>query len=365
MTAPWGHASLGEFFYEIFRSPENASAAEILNPVKNSSLWWSYNFFYLYFPSLNEIPFKASQNHPKQTKKIISQFSRKYTKTITHAINRFVPDIVFSTHSYIFNPTLENLLDRGYKFRFFATISDPITLHPLLFSSKAINLCYDKTAVKFGKTHNIPEEKIIPIGWPVRKQFYEKHDPAKIRQSLGLDPKTLTFMLCGGSEGTNAILKILPFLFRVKNPLQIILVAGNNKLLYQIGKSLPRLTKEVFSDKKPNLTIKTMGFTNELASLVQTSDLVVGKAGPNLLFETIACERPFFAITHIHGQENGNLDVIRRKGLGWVEENGGKASKLLLQITENPEILKKFRINVLKEKAYNQGAEKKVLRLIR
>jgi UDP-N-acetylglucosamine:LPS N-acetylglucosamine transferase len=50
-----------------------------------------------------------------------------------------------------------------------------------------------------------------------------------------------------------------------------------------------------------------------MAEVLSASDIVFGKAGPNFLFNVVACKKPFVAITHVGGQEDGNLDIIRKK----------------------------------------------------
>jgi UDP-N-acetylglucosamine:LPS N-acetylglucosamine transferase len=97
---------------------------------------------------------------------------------------------------------------------------------------------------------------------------------------------------------------------------------------------------------------------------MQAADLVIGKAGPNMLFETVATETPFFAITHIAGQEDGNLDIIRDYNLGYVEENILKAQRILKQIINHPEQLDKFKTDILKLKKYNQQSKEKLLKII-
>ena len=113
-----------------------------------------------------------------------------------------------------------------------------------------------------------------------------------------------------------------------------------------------------------NFNIKLVQYTDKMGDYIACADLVVGKAGPNLLFEAIAMERPFLAICHIHGQEDGNLGIIRKKKLGFVEENSKKASNLLKKIIENPEMLKKFEKTIKKESLHNRQAGKILLKTL-
>jgi UDP-N-acetylglucosamine:LPS N-acetylglucosamine transferase len=72
---------------------------------------------------------------------------------------------------------------------------------------------------------------------------------------------------------------------------------------------------------------------------IAASDVVIGKAGPNLIFESVACRKPFIAISHISGNESGNLGMIKDYNLGWVAENPFTAGKLIKDIIADPGLL--------------------------
>ena len=79
--------------------------------------------------------------------------------------------------------------------------------------------------------------------------------------------------------------------------------------------------------------------TDNIAPLVHASDLVVGKAGPNIMFESFMAKKPFLATYHIKGQENGNIDYLKSAELGFVEENPPKTARLIELILSNKKIL--------------------------
>jgi len=61
------------------------------------------------------------------------------------------------------------------------------------------------------------------------------------------------------------------------------------------------------------------------------SDLVAGKAGPNILFEAVAAGKPFLTLTHVHGHESGNLEIIKESDV--LELLKQKPEKLELIMT--------------------------------
>lgn len=359
VSGSYGHLSQAKAALEIFSQHFGSKNVKLITP-KSKIGNNLYNFFYLYFPSLFRLPFWAGQFN--QVRQMAKYYGAKYAPRLKEEIDRFQPDLVLATH-FLFCPSIEKIWERKKSFRFYNLLSDPITIHPILFDPKALNLVYDKAGVKLGKKYGLSEELIVPIGWLVRQQFYQKQPQAQLRERLDLQPEVFTLLICGGSEGTNTILKILPALLKVKKPVQVLVVAGKNTVLYQVARSFECLFSRSFSVWESQLKMRTFRFVKNLAPLIQASDLVVGKAGPNLIFETVACKRPFFAITHIHGQEDGNLWLIKKKKLGWVEENGEKATKLLLKIIQRPTMVAKWKNHILKEKEYLQSAEQKLLSL--
>lgn len=358
----YGHLSQAKALKEIFSShfgAKNIKLTCLVDKIAPSL----YSIIYIYFPSFFRLPFQASQF--EKVRKIVKKYGKfYYQKRVEKEVKSFKPDIVFTTY-FIFHQPLEELLQQGYKFQFFNVITDPITIHPVLYSSKAINFTYDSKGVKEGQKLKISKNQLIPFGWLVRKQFFRLKSTNQLREKLRLSPDLFTILICGGSEGTNSILKILPSLLKVEKPIQVIIVSGANTILYNIARSFEKLFSASFSVWKSQLKIKVYKFVKNMAPLMQASDLVIGKAGPNLLFETVACEKPFFAITHVHGQEDGNLWLIKKKKLGWVEEDGEKAARLLLKIINNPKMVHKFDKNILKEKNYLRSTENIILEQVK
>ncbi|MEM5878542.1 MAG: hypothetical protein QXF12_06730, partial [Candidatus Aenigmatarchaeota archaeon] len=94
------------------------------------------------------------------------------------------------------------------------------------------------------------------------------------------------------------------------------------------------------------------------------SDVVIGKAGPNLIFESVSMKKPFIAISHISGQEDGNLELIRKYNLGWVAEEPTKAANLIKTIVNKRWILKKKQHNLEKIASMNLQAGKKLIDIV-
>ena len=313
--------------------------------------------FYQYFPKLFKVPFKLS-SHEDSINTQHKIFQLRYQKKIEKFFQKHRPELLINTY-FMYNSNLERLQGLTQT-PFINVIADPSTPHPVSIANKAItNLTFDKTLERNCKK-TYPKANYQSTGWFVRSKFEEEYDQKQVRQELGLDQDKLTFLIASGSEGTAIVMKVLPILIFSQQPIQVVVACGSNQALYSSTKALQKITKS--SDSTGSLI--PLKFTPKIHRYMQAADLVIGKAGPNMLFESIATRTPFFAITHISGQEDGNLGIIRKHGLGYVEENLLKAQKLIKKIVEHPQELTSFGDDILKMKTYNQQSKQKLLKIV-
>jgi hypothetical protein len=123
--------------------------------------------------------------------------------------------VITTYHGYI--PILDQVRGR-FRFKYINPISDPVSLHPILYSHTAdYNIGFDEACRDFGGRMNIPPERIMPSGWFTSRRFFEQQPVASIRQELGLQDH-LTLMVCAGSEGNQAVLSLLPVLLFTRHP---------------------------------------------------------------------------------------------------------------------------------------------------
>jgi processive 1,2-diacylglycerol beta-glucosyltransferase len=269
------------------------------------------------------------------------------------------PKIIISTY-FAFTFVLEKL-SKKYHFTLINIIANPRSFHKLETSLSSYNFVFDgrseKRCCKFGVNKNL----LVKSGWFVRDEFQKSENKEGARSSLGLNPKLFTISVIGGSEGTLNILKIIPAFFSTDKKIQVVFICGKNKSLHR---SLLAFFKILELNKHRNTIFSIKGYTENTHKYIQASDLIIGKAGPNLLFETVATQTPFFAISHIAGTEDGNLEIIRNYKLGFVEENPMKATQLTQKIINNPKMLNWFQRPLIKTAEYNKNSHQILLDFI-
>lgn len=285
---------------------------------------------------------------------------------LTKIILESKADIIFSDYSLAINevPKILEKIDR--KVPFIVFVPDPFTVHNIYFSKKAdLTLVSTLAAYQAAIDRGIPPQKLEITGHPVREEFTNMpQDINLLKKQLGLDPNMFTILFGGSGHGAEKTLEILinlgampsgnlikrrissanleyrtyyKLFFRIFKsqhkdipPFQAICICGDNT---ELKEDLEML--EFPSYIKPVIYLKP----GDMASLMHSSDIIVGKAGPNILFESIAAGKPFIATYHIKGQEDGNIDFIKGSQLGFVEENPQKTAHIIETILKNKSLL--------------------------
>lgn len=288
-------------------------------------------------------------------------------KNLKKTIRQFGPELVISTFSMATQEVVEALERNEKKSKIAIAIADPFTPHATWFSFKGADLYLSPTpeVTQLILNSGIEANRVKTVGWLVRQQFRaEIFDRMILRKVLGLDPEKFIILLGGSGQGggdtPELVKRILDSKFLIFNS-QFIIVAGSNP---QLMAKLMKLT-ENFTQ-----VFHLYPYTNNMPQLMAASDIIVGKAGPNLLFEAIFLGKPFLATGCLPGQEEGNLEFIKRENLGWVESDPADAIRLLENLSDpsnldktstplSPGLISEKRPNLKRVKEQNWDAGKK------
>jgi processive 1,2-diacylglycerol beta-glucosyltransferase len=344
-----GHASIGEALQEYFVEQKIESKV-------NSDVYPGakvYRWFYRHAPSMSYLFYKLV-SIPAFYQFLSLYLQAHYSSVVQEKISRYKPQVVIST-SYGYDQAL-NKAKKKNTFLYVNVIVDPLTFFsPCLSTSADFNCVFDNYQQNYCTELNSTAKTKV-TGWFVRKKFEAEYEQKKVRQGLQIDPDLFTILFVCGSEGETRSSKLLPALLRSTVPVQIIVACGNNKKLRQ---DIEQKIRPLMQNSSSRLIC--LPFTSDIYKYMQAADVIVGKAGPNTVFEATATLTPFLAVSHISGQEDGNLEIIKKYNLGYVEENLEKAAELLQSIVANPTQLDQFKESIQKMANYNQGSKKKLV----
>lgn len=348
-TTSQGHKSISE---TLIKTLESDFEIQVFS--HDNFMFKYYIFLYRFFPSVTKTPFLIFQ-HPILRWLTSVFLDVQYRWSINRFLQRHQPSVVINVF-WMFRPSLDALL-KNSSIQYLTMVTDPWSVHPFVTSKvSSTNLAFDQRTAQ-AIYRDIKGATVTPIGWLVRDQFEARYDRVAVRRHLQLEPHTLTYLFTTGSEGTEKIFPIVSDLVLTPRPVQIVVACGNNThLLHRINQLKKHLKSHIYLHAIP--------FTTQLHLYMQAADLVIGKAGPNSIFEAVACHTPFFATTHMAGQEDGNLDMIRELQLGYVEENGALASQLLMKIISQPQQLDQFAPHLKTLATYNRGAKARLRKIL-
>ncbi|MBO0792169.1 MAG: hypothetical protein J2P36_14655 [Ktedonobacteraceae bacterium] len=282
-------------------------------------------------------------------------FTRLVARSLEAILERTQPDLVITTYPFLTYEVMQVLEKRGSRVPFVMLFTDPNGVHASWLTEKRAALTLAPTRETYAQALSVGFEstRLHLVGWPVRAQFYRSYSAPELLTRIGLspDPEYLTIFLQGGGEGAARFGHTVERVLALSPRVQVILAAGTNEALYQ---RFSRVSN-----------VHALPFTREIAPFMAAADVVMGKAGPNMLFESVTLGRPFIATAYIPGQEHANLEFIRRHGLGWVALTAEQQMALLTRLLAERAELASMDASVEEYRRWNLEGTQKIMPLIK
>jgi len=292
---------------------------------------------------------------PLRSRLLHSTYTLILQKKLKNLLKQVHPDLIITTYPFLSYEVRQTLQQTGVSIPLVMLFSDPASVHCAWLTERhaAATLAPTQETYKQALSVGFDPARLHLVGWPVREQFY-RADPScrdDTLTRLGLDPERFTVFLQGGGEGAAKFGRTVERVLATSQQLQVILATGTNETLlhrFQGAKNLYALP-----------------FTKEIAPFIAASDVVMGKAGPNTLFEAVTLGKPFIATAYIPGQEKGNLEFIRRHKLGWVALKAEEQQALLTGLTADSAELQAMMDCVARYRQWNTAANDTSIAIIK
>ena len=316
--------------------------------VSRYALWlWAAEFQFF------DTPGRAFLAH-----KVFSQLVRQQLLTLLDTVQ---PDLILTTYPFLSTEVMQVLQQRSRSIPMAMLFSDANGVHAAWLTERhaAATLATTRENYKQALDRGFAPERLHLVGWPVRSQFSRafltgQKERTALLTELKLDPYGFTVFLQGGGEGAARIDRTIENILAIQTAtggVQIILATGTNQMLYKRYSDVPHLA--------------TVAFTKDIATYMASADVIMGKAGPNMLFETVTLGKPFIATAYIPGQEEANLPFISRHGLGWVALHPEEQRKVLTSLVNEPDKLKGISTSIEAYRQWNMAANQEIVPLLR
>ena len=309
--------------------------------VSRYALWlWSAEF------RLTDTPSRALFAH--------CIFAQLVFKRLNAVLERLQPDLIIAVYPFLTYEVINVLERRGVTIPFVMLFTDPNGVHASWLTEHRASAALAPTRETYAQAlaAGFAPERLHQVGWPIRAQFIHTDTSQRTAtlHRLGLDPARFTVFLQGGGEGAAQFSQTIERVLAIGSRLQVILAAGTNQALQTRFRALHN--------------VYVLPFTKEIAPYMGAADVIMGKAGPNMLMEAVTLGKPFIATAYIPGQEEANLEFIRRHQLGWVALEPEQQRDLLARLVEKREELHAMEATVAAYRQWNVSSTELIVPIL-
>ncbi len=284
-------------------------------------------------------------------------FTPLVARELKRLIERLRPAMIITTYPFLTYEVMQ-ILTRSNKnahIPFVMLFADPNSIHASWLTERRATavLAPTQETYEMALAAGFDPQRLHMVGWPVRAQFARAASEVRrdeLLTKLGLDPARFTVFLQGGGEGAAHFGQTIERVLAVGENLQVILATGTNSSLLTHFKSVRNLY--------------ALPFTKEIAPFMAAADVIMGKAGPNMLFEAVMLGKPFIVTAYIPGQEEANLEFIRRHQLGWIALEPHQQHTLLTKLSAHSHELQAMSETVEKYRQWNAEANEQLVPLL-
>jgi 1,2-diacylglycerol 3-beta-galactosyltransferase len=229
-------------------------------------------------------------------------------RLVEQRIRALDPLVVISVHPLL-NHLTAGAIHRSSRHRPLITVvTDLIDLH-FGWASPEADLVVVPTEEAGGVVirRGVSPRRVRLLGFPVDLRFRPPGPGEReaVRARLGLDQGRPTLLVMSGGDGSGGLLHQVRALAWGAPEWQMIVVCGRNERLRS------RLARVHF--RSPT---RVLGFVDDMPELMRACDLVVGKAGPGAIAESLATGLPLLITSYLPGQETANVRFVTDSGFG-------------------------------------------------
>lgn len=324
--------NLGKGFIRHGYNVSTIDALHILNKSIESLVKSSVNLITGNLSKVYEKLYNFS-NHKKSNTLLTESMAKLFDDELNDIIDKEKPDLIISTH-----PLLVHII--GY-LKSSGLINVPYMAIVTDFDAHMTYIDKNVDAYITGSEYTgytlmekgILSRKIYPFGIPIKEEFSEANYIKNNKNGFQI-------LLMGGSLGLKAMIKVLSNIVNLKGVFNIVVVCGTNK-------KLKESLEEDFTDEIHQGLITLYGFTNEIPSIMENSDLLITKPGGLTTSEAIASGLPMLIPYYIAGQEEGNLNYLLSEEIAIYVDDISTINKTIESLMNNPTDLQKMRYKML------------------
>lgn len=338
--AGFGHRSAANAVRDaILDKYSEDMSVELLNPLDEPTTpsflrdtQSDYDKYVKHVPELYQLGYEASDNLIP-TVFLERSIGVLLVDTMRELFNKYKPDVVLSTYPWYQAAISTLFTGRKNKVPQYTVVTDLSTVHRMWFHKKVTGCLVPNTLVaELGMSYGMPLDKIIITGIPVSPAISkEKRNKNEIRKELGWQPDLPT-VLAVGSKRVERLIDSLNVINHFGAPIQVAVVCGKDENLFR------ELTHFEW-----HIPAYIYEYSDQVATLMKASDLMLCKAGGLIVTESLAAGLPMMLTEIIPGQETGNAEYVTAYGAADMAESPIAILECLSHLMKDDQALLKKR----------------------
>lgn len=256
-----------------------------------------------------------------------------YRERLRDLFLTYEPDVIVSVHPLLNHAAIRARADaRMPNVPLVTVITDLGKVHESWLTPEADAVVVPAREVyERALSRGVPPVRLRLLGQPIHPKFEDvTASKGELRRALGLPPDQFVTLLMAGGEGGGKLLPTTLALSKSGVDMFLVVVCGRNAAL-----------QAKLEELAPSFAMPTriLGYTDAIPSLMRAADLLVTKAGPGSLAEANVAQIPIVVYDYVPGQERGNIDFVRRNGIGVVALQVADTVAAVTRLREHPERL--------------------------
>jgi 1,2-diacylglycerol 3-beta-galactosyltransferase len=212
---------------------------------------------------------------------------------------------------------------------FIIVVTDMVSTHALWYDQRAdLILVPTEDARQRAIAYEMDPNQVCVVGQPVTvRSSAPAGDKMALRQKLGWESDKPVILLIGGGEGMGPLGKTARAIATSGLDVALAIVCGRNQ---RLKGHLEKLDWPV--------PVHIYGFTHDLPDFMRAADVLVTKAGPGTIAESLNANLPMILYARLPGQEDGNVTFVVEEKVGVWAPRPNQIVQTLMEWIQNPEI---------------------------
>ncbi|MBT3313428.1 MAG: glycosyltransferase [Anaerolineae bacterium] len=272
-------------------------------------------------------------------------------KAAKQLVENHPADLVVAVHALATTSFLKALGDERPPF--VTVVTDMVSTHALWYDARSdLTLVPTQMARERALKYGMSAERLRVVGQPLPERCaVPSGTKAELREKFGWGQDEFIALLVGGGDRMGPIEDTVQAINDSGLYIGLIVVTGRNKEL-----------KAKLEAKDWNIPIYIYGFTKDLPDFMRATDVLITKAGPGTIAESLAAHLPLILFSRLPGQEDGNVTFVQETETGVWAPNPQDVVRTLARWMTHPNTREKVVENC--KKAAKPEASRTIARII-